>query len=67
LPQAAYRWRVVTAGVREAEGDLAAAINLLEEAKRLYIADSSPGVRPVSAVRAHTWTRHGHRTPPLNR
>ncbi|MFC7723861.1 LuxR C-terminal-related transcriptional regulator [Nocardioides sp. GCM10028917] len=58
LPQDAYRWRVVMAGVREAEGDVDAAIDLLDEAERLYVADFLPRVRPVPAVRARTWARH---------
>ena len=60
LPQDAYRWRVVMAAVREAEGDIAAAIDLLDEAERLYAGDFSPAVRPVPAIRARTWARHGH-------
>ena len=60
LPRNAFRWRVVMAGVREAEGDLETAIDLLDEAERLYVADFSPAVRPVPAIRARTWTRHGH-------
>jgi LuxR family maltose regulon positive regulatory protein len=60
LPQDAYRWRVVMAAVREAEGDIAAAIDLLDEAERLYAGDFSPEVRPVPAIRARTWARHGH-------
>lgn len=60
LPQDAYRWRVVMAGVREAEGDVDAAVDLLDEAERLYVADFQPLVRPVPAVRARTWARQGH-------
>jgi LuxR family transcriptional regulator, maltose regulon positive regulatory protein len=60
LLQDAYRWRVVMAGIREAEGDVEAAIDLLDEAERLYVADFSPPVRPVPAVRARTWARHGY-------
>jgi LuxR family maltose regulon positive regulatory protein len=60
LPQEAYRSRVVMAGVREAEGDVDAAVDLLDEAERLYVADFQPLVRPVPAVRARTWARHGH-------
>ncbi len=59
LPQDAYRRRVVMAGIREAEGDVEAAIDLLDEAERLYVGDFSPPVRPVPAVRARTWARHG--------
>jgi LuxR family maltose regulon positive regulatory protein len=60
LPQEAYRSRVVAAGVREAEGDVTAAVDLLDEAERLYVADFLPDVHPVPAVRARTWARHGH-------
>ena len=59
LPQEAYRSRVVAAGLREAEGDVTAAVDLLDEAERLYVADFLPAVRPVPAVRARTWARHG--------
>ncbi|MGF9755771.1 LuxR C-terminal-related transcriptional regulator [Microvirga sp. 0TCS3.31] len=65
LPQDAYRWRVVMAGVREAEGDVDAAIDLLDEAERLYVADFLPRVRPVPAIRARMWARHGLVDPAL--
>jgi LuxR family maltose regulon positive regulatory protein len=59
LPQNAYRWRVAMAQVCEAEGDLDAAFDLLDEAERLYEGDFSPNVRPVTALRARTQARHG--------
>jgi LuxR family maltose regulon positive regulatory protein len=59
LPQNAYRWRVVMAQVCDAEGDPEAAIELLDEAERLYEGDFSPNVRPVAAVRARTRIRQG--------
>jgi LuxR family maltose regulon positive regulatory protein len=59
LPQEAFRSRVVAAGVREAEGDVTAAVDLLDEAERLYVADFLPDVRPVPSIRARTWARHG--------
>jgi len=49
LPQYPYRWRATTAVLRESEGDLAAAMDLLDEAQRVYIGDFSPDVRPLSA------------------
>ncbi len=52
LPQKPYRWRVALARIREAEGDLAAARDLLDEATRVYVADYSPNVRPLPALRA---------------
>ena len=36
LPQNPYRWRVAMARVREAEGDLSDAIDLLNDAERVY-------------------------------
>ena len=52
LPQNAYRQRVAMAGVREADGDLDAAIELLDEAEARYDADFFPEVRPIPAMRA---------------
>ena len=52
LPQHPYRWRVAMARIRRTEGDAAAALDLLEQAERVYNTDLSPPVRPVAAVRA---------------
>ena len=59
LPQNAYRHRVVMAKVTAAEGDLDTAIELLDEAARVYVGDFSPNVRPVPAVRARVRLRQG--------
>ena len=59
LPQNRYRWRVAMAGVRKAEGDLRGALDLLNEAERLYVSDFFPNVRPVPAVRARVWIAQG--------
>jgi LuxR family transcriptional regulator, maltose regulon positive regulatory protein len=59
LPQNRYRWRVAMAGVREAEGDLRGALDLLNEAERLYVSDFFPNVRPVPALRARVWIALG--------
>jgi LuxR family transcriptional regulator, maltose regulon positive regulatory protein len=52
LPQHPYRWRVALAGIREAQGDLPAAADLLAEAARVHNTDFNPEVRPVPALRA---------------
>jgi ATP/maltotriose-dependent transcriptional regulator MalT len=57
LPQNPYRSRLVLARLREAEGDLDAALELLDEADRVYDGDYSPNVRPVPAVRARLRVR----------
>ena len=59
LPQNPYRWRVAMARVREAEGDLGGALDLLNEAERLYVSDFFPNVRPVPALRARVWIAQG--------
>ena len=52
LPQNPYRSRVAEARLRETDGDLDGALDLLDEAERRYFGDFSPDVRPVAAVRA---------------
>jgi LuxR family maltose regulon positive regulatory protein len=57
LPQNPYRRRVVAARLREAEGDLDQALDLLDEAERLYNGDYAPNVAPVAATRARLQLR----------
>lgn len=59
LPQNRYRWKVAMAGIREAQGDLNGALELLDEAERLYMSDFSPNVRPIAAMKARNWARQG--------
>jgi LuxR family transcriptional regulator, maltose regulon positive regulatory protein len=59
LPQNAYRSRVAGARLREAGGDLDGALQLLDEADRVYNGDFSPNVRPVPAMRARLRIRRG--------
>ena len=59
LPQNRYRWRVAMARIREAEGDLSGALDLLNEAERLYVGDFFPNVRPVPALRARVRVAQG--------
>lgn len=59
LPQNRHRWRIAMARLREAEGDLADAVALLNEAERLYVGDMFPDVRPIPALRARVWVVQG--------
>ncbi len=59
MPQNPYRWRVVMARIRAAEGDLDGALALLDEAQRRYVSDYFPEVRPVPALRARVHARQG--------
>ena len=59
FPQNRYRWYVVTARIREGEGDLDGALDSLHEAERLYVPDFNPDVRPLLAQKARLWVRSG--------
>jgi ATP/maltotriose-dependent transcriptional regulator MalT len=59
LPQNPYRSRVAAARIRQAEGDLDAALELLTEAERLYVGDFSPNVRPIAALKARVRIAQG--------
>ena len=59
FPQNRYRWRVAMARIREAQGDLDGALDLLDEAERLYMSDFSPNVRPVAARKTRVWVAQG--------
>jgi LuxR family maltose regulon positive regulatory protein len=59
LPQNAYRSRVALARIRQAQGDLESAEDLLDEAERVYTGDYSPNVRPVAALKARVQVAQG--------
>ncbi|MCC6175686.1 MAG: AAA family ATPase [Chloroflexi bacterium] len=53
------RWCAAMARIHEARGDLDGALDLLEEAGRLYVRDFFPDVRPVAALKARVWVIQG--------
>ncbi len=59
LPKNPYRWRVAMARIRETQGDLEGALNLLDEAETVYMGDFSPNVRPISALKARVRVKQG--------
>ncbi|MGH3146545.1 MAG: LuxR C-terminal-related transcriptional regulator, partial [Rubrobacter sp.] len=59
FPQYPYRWRIAMARIREAQGDPDGALDLLDEAERLYVSDFHPNVRPIAALRARIWVAQG--------
>jgi LuxR family maltose regulon positive regulatory protein len=54
-----YRWRVAMARIRQAQGDLDGALDLLHQAERRYMGDFFPNVRPVPALKARVWVAQG--------
>jgi len=47
------------ARIREAQGDLDGALDLLDQAERLYDANFSPNVRPIATRKARVWVVQG--------
>ncbi|MHB9034558.1 MAG: LuxR C-terminal-related transcriptional regulator, partial [Anaerolineae bacterium] len=59
LQQNPYRWCAAMARIREAEGDLDGAIDLLDQAECLYDANFSPNVRPIATRKVRVWLAQG--------
>ena len=59
LPQNPYRWCAAMARIREAQGDLDGALDLLDQAERLYDGDFSPNVRPIATRKTRVWVAQG--------
>jgi len=59
FPQYRYRWRVAMARIRETEGDLNDAHDLLCEAESLYVDDFFLNVRPIAALKARVRVKQG--------
>ena len=59
LPQNPYRWCAAMARIREAQGDLDGALDLLDQAERLYNGNFSPNVRPVATRKTRVWVAQG--------
>ena len=45
-----YRWRLAQARLKQDEGDFDAALDLLDEAKRVYVKNPVPDLRPIEAI-----------------
>ena len=54
-----HRLCVSQARLKEAQGDLDGALDLLDEAERVYIRGPLPDVRPVAALKARVWLKQG--------
>ena len=61
-----YRWRLAQARLKEAEGDLEAALDLLDEARRLYVRNPVPDFHPIDALKARLYLRQGRLSEALD-
>ncbi len=59
LPGSQSRWCAVMARIKQVEGDLDGALDLLHEAERVYKRDPIPDVRPITALKARLWLAQG--------
>ncbi|GHO47577.1 LuxR C-terminal-related transcriptional regulator [Ktedonospora formicarum] len=59
FPQNRSRWCVALARIREAQGDLDGALDLLHESERLYVRDFFPNVHPIAARVSRVWVAQG--------
>jgi LuxR family maltose regulon positive regulatory protein len=59
LPENRYRWFTAMAGIKQARKDYDGALDLLEQAERLYTGGFSPNVRPIPAMKARLWIAEG--------
>ncbi|MFN8473507.1 MAG: LuxR C-terminal-related transcriptional regulator [Anaerolineae bacterium] len=59
FPRNRHRWYVAMAAVQQINGNLDAALDLLDEAERLYMSDFFPNVRPIAAFKARLWVAQG--------
>ena len=59
LAQNPYRWCAAMARIREAQGDLDGALDLLDQAERLYDGNFSPNVRPIATRKIRVWVAQG--------
>jgi len=60
-----HRLCIAQARIKEAQGDLAGALKLLDEAERQHVRNPLPD-RPIAALKARAWARHGMLTEALS-
>jgi LuxR family maltose regulon positive regulatory protein len=65
LPQTASRLCVARARIRQVEGDLHGALELLEQAERLHVRGPVPEIRPIAALKVRVWLAQGRLAEPL--
>ena len=61
-----YRWHIAQAHLKETGGDLEAALDLLDAAKRVYVRNPVPDTRPIEALKARVYLRQGRLTQALD-
>ncbi len=65
LPDWQYRWCIAKARLKETRGELDGALDLLDEAARVYVRTPLPEVRPIAALKTRVWIKQGRLTEAL--
>ena len=60
-----YRLRIAQARIKQSQGDLDGAIDLLDEAQQLYFISPVPETRPITALKTQVWVAQGRLTKSL--
>ncbi len=60
IPHWQYRLCLAQARIKEAQGDLDGAIDLLDKAVRQYVRTPVPDVRPIAAMKTRVWIAQGN-------
>ena len=66
LPGWPHRSGIAQARLKEAQGDLAGALDLLDTAERVYYRSPLPDLRPLAALKARVWLKQGRVNEALN-
>jgi LuxR family maltose regulon positive regulatory protein len=66
LPDWQHRWCIAQARLDESLGDLNGALDLLDEAERLYVRTPVPEVHPIAALKARVWIKQGRLSEALD-
>ena len=66
LPDWQYRDCLLQARIKEIQGDLDDALDLLDNAERVYYRSPLPDARPVAALRARLWAKQGRADQSIN-
>ena len=59
LPDWEHRWCLAQAHLQETLGNLEEALDLLDDAERLFVRTPVPVLRPIHALKARIWLRQG--------
>ena len=54
-----YRWNLAQARLKESAGEWDAALDLLDEAGRVYVKNPIPILRPIEAMKTRIYLKHG--------